>query len=222
MPDQPLTFTARALLFDMDGTLVDSTGVVEVAWRRLAERIGANPDELLAGVHGIRAVETIRRWAPPGSDIEELVAELTDFEISHAADTVAVPGAVELLNALPVPTHALVTSATLPLAVARMKGAGVRLPQFVVTAEDVPRGKPAPDVYLLAAEILGVAPADALVFEDAEAGIQAGLAAGMRVVVVGDHVSPAAPDLPRIRDYEGATVSVGDDGMLALTIPNGM
>jgi mannitol-1-/sugar-/sorbitol-6-phosphatase len=221
VPTPPQTFTARALLFDMDGTLVDSTAVVETAWRRFAERFGADPAEVLAGIHGVRAVDSIRRWAPAGSDIEALVEELTEYEIAHASDTAAVPGAVEFLNALPVPTHALVTSAALPLAVARMKGAGVRLPQFVVTAEDVPHGKPAPDVYLLAAEMLGVDPSDALVFEDAEAGIQAGLAAGMRVVVVGDHVSPSAPDLPRIRDYAGATIAVGEDGMLSVTIPNG-
>jgi mannitol-1-/sugar-/sorbitol-6-phosphatase len=217
-----LTLSARALLFDMDGTLVDSTAVVETAWTRLAERFGVDPVEVLAGIHGVRAVDSIRRWAPAGADIEALVAELTEYEISHASDTAAVPGAVDFLNALPVPAHALVTSAALPLAVARMKGAGVRLPQFVVTAEDVPRGKPAPDVYLLAAEMLGVPPADAVVFEDAEAGIQAGLAAGMRVVVVGEHVSPSGPDLPRIRDYEGATVSAGNDGRLSLTIPNGV
>ncbi|WP_210479274.1 HAD-IA family hydrolase [Naasia sp. SYSU D00948] len=220
MPSQLLTFPARALLFDMDGTLVDSTAVVETAWHRLSERFGVDPDVVLASIHGVRAVDSIRRWAPPGSDIDALVEELTEFEIGAAAETVAVPGAVEFLNALPVTSHALVTSAALPLAVARMKGAGVRLPQFVVTAEDVPHGKPAPDVYLLAAQMLGVDPAEALVFEDAEAGIQAGLAAGMRVVVVGDHVSPDAPDLPRIADYTGVTAVEEGDGLLRVSLPS--
>jgi sugar-phosphatase len=100
-----------------------------------------------------------------------------------------------------------------------MKGAGIRLPQLVVTAEDVPHGKPSPDVYLLGAELLNVAPADAVVFEDAEAGIQAGLAAGMRVVVVGAHRSDATRGLPRIASYEGATVALEADGGLRVTLP---
>jgi sugar-phosphatase len=216
---EPLVLSARALLFDMDGTLVDSTAVVEVAWRAIAERFGADPDEMLATIHGVRAVESIRRWAPPGTDIDAVVAELGESEIASAGETVALPGAVEFLNAVPVERHALVTSAEMPLAVARMRGAGVRLPQFVVTAEDVPRGKPSPDVYLLAAEMLGVEPQEAVVFEDAEAGIQAGLAAGMRVVVVGSHTSERTEGLPRIAGYEGATVTVGPDGALELVLP---
>jgi sugar-phosphatase len=147
------------------------------------------------------------------------VEELTACEIREAGKTRAIDGAVDFLDAVPLASHALVTSATLPLAVARMKGAGIRLPQLVVTAEDVPHGKPAPDVYLIAAELLDVAPADAVVFEDAEAGIQAGLAAGMRVVVVGGHESDATRDLPRIASYAGATVTAGADGLLTVRIP---
>jgi sugar-phosphatase len=218
MPSNALNFTARALLFDMDGTLVDSTDVVEVAWRRFAEGFGIDPVTLLASVHGIRAEESIRRWAPPGTDIAAAVDDLTAFEIREAGKTRAIEGAVDFLDAVPLASHALVTSAMLPLAIARMKGAGIRLPQLVVSAEDVPHGKPAPDVYLLAAELLNVAPADAVVFEDAEAGIQAGLAAGMRVVVVGDHESDSTRDLPRITSYAGATVDAGADGVLTVSM----
>jgi sugar-phosphatase len=219
MTSNALRFPARALLFDMDGTLVDSTAVVEVAWRRFADRFGIDPAQLLGAVHGIRAEESIRRWAPAGTDVAAVVEELTRFEIEQAGRTRAIEGAVEFLAAVPLASHALVTSATLPLAVARMKGAGIRLPQLVVSAEDVPHGKPAPDVYLLAAELLGVAPADAVVFEDAEAGIRAGLAAGMRVVVVGDHVSDSTAGLPRITSYTGATVDVETDGSLRISLP---
>ena len=219
MPSDALQFTARALLFDMDGTLVDSTDVVEVAWRRFAGQHGLDADALLADVHGMRAEESIRRWAPPGTDVAAAVEDLTAFEIREADKTRAIGGAVDFINAVPLASHALVTSATLALAVARMKGAGIRMPQLVVSAEDVPHGKPAPDVYLLAAELLDVAPTECVVFEDAEAGIRAGLAAGMRVIVVGDHVSETTAGLPRIESYRGAAVSVGDDGTLTVAIP---
>jgi sugar-phosphatase len=219
MPSETLRFTARALLFDMDGTLVDSTGVVEAAWRRFAERFGLDAATVLDGIHGIRAEESIRRLAPPGTDVAAVAEEFTAFEIREADKTRAIDGAMEFLDAVPLASHALVTSATLPLAVARMKGAGMRLPQLVVSAEDVPHGKPAPDVYLLAAELLDVAPADAVVFEDAAAGIRAGLSAGMRVIVVGDHVSASTEGLPRIRSYRGATVTTGPDGVLHVSIP---
>jgi mannitol-1-/sugar-/sorbitol-6-phosphatase len=219
MPSESLSFTARALLFDMDGTLVDSTDVVEVAWRRFAGQHGLDADALLKDVHGMRAEESIRRWAPPGTDVAAAVEELTAFEIREADKTRAIGGAVEFLDAVPLASHALVTSATLPLAVARMKGAGIRLPQLIVSAEDVPHGKPAPDVYQLAAELLDVRPADAVVFEDAEAGIQAGLAAGMRVVVVGDHASASTTGLPRIASYGGAAVARAADGRLTVRLP---
>jgi sugar-phosphatase len=219
MPADTHTLTARALLFDMDGTLVDSAEVVEAAWRGMAKRFGMDADVLLSAIHGVRAEDSVRRWAPPGTDIDAVVAELAEYEIDNAASTVALPGAVAFLESIPLSAHALVTSATLPLAVARMKGAGIRLPQLVVTAEDVPHGKPAPDVYLLAAEMLGVERADAIVFEDAEAGIQAGLAAGMRVVVVGGHSSAATLGLPRIASYSAASVVVEDGGTLRVTLP---
>ncbi|WP_307807130.1 HAD-IA family hydrolase [Naasia sp. SYSU D00057] len=218
MPPEPYSFSARALLFDMDGTLVDSHEVVEAAWRDISERLGLDFDALLKVIHGVRAEDTLRRWAPPGTDLEAVAAELAEYEIREARRTRALPGAVAFLDAMPLSAHALVTSATLPLAVARMKGAGIRLPQLVVTAEDALRGKPAPDVYLLAAELLGVDPADAVVFEDAEAGIQAGLAAGMRVIVVGKHRSDATVGLPRIRGYDGATVETREDGTLRVTL----
>jgi len=218
VPPEPHSILARALLFDMDGTLVDSHEVVEAAWRDISERLGLDFDAMLKVIHGVRAEDTLRQWAPPGTDLEAIAAELAEYEIREARRTRALPGAVDFLDAVPLSAHALVTSATLPLAVARMKGAGIRLPQLVVTAEDARQGKPAPDVYLLAAELLGVEPADAVVFEDAEAGIQAGLAAGMRVIVVGEHRSEATRGLPRIAGYDGATLETAQDGALRVTL----
>jgi sugar-phosphatase len=210
----PVTLTARALLLDMDGTLVDSTALVEEIWTMLAKRFGHDPADLLRRIHGVRAVDSIARFAPAGTDVPALLAELDRLELDGSPATVEIPGARDLVAALPAGSHALVTSAGLELARARLAGAGVRVPDVVVTAEDVENGKPHPDGYLLAAERLGVDPADAIVY----AGIRAGLAAGMRVVVVGDHESETTVGLPRVRDHRGTTVEVRD-GILTLTLP---
>ena len=214
----PVTLTARALLLDMDGTLVDSTALVEEIWTMLAHRFGHDPAELIRGIHGVRAADSIARYAPEGTDVPSLLAELDRLELDGSPATVEIPGARDLVAALPAGSHALVTSAGRELARARLTGAGIRVPDLLVTAEDVENGKPHPDGYLLAASRLGVDPADAIVYEDAEAGIRAGLAAGMRVVIVGDHESDTTVDLPRVRDHRGTTVVVRD-GILTLTLP---
>jgi len=214
----PVTLTARALLLDMDGTLVDSTALVEEIWTMLAHRFGHDPADLMRRIHGVRAADSIARFAPAGSDVPALLAELDRLELDGSPTTVEIPGARDLVAALPAGSHALVTSAGPALARARLAGAGIRVPDVVVSADDVTAGKPDPSGYLLAAERLGVDPADAIVYEDAEAGIRAGLAAGMRVVVVGDHASDATVGLPRVRDHRGTTVEVRD-GILTLTLP---
>lgn len=214
----PVTLTARALLLDMDGTLVDSTALVEEIWTMLAHRFGHDPADLMRRIHGVRAADSIARFAPAGSDVTALLAELDRLELDGSPATVEIPGARDLVAALPAGSHALVTSAGPDLARARLDGAGIRVPDVVVSADDVAAGKPDPSGYLLAAERLGVDPADAIVYEDAEAGIRAGLAAGMRVVVVGDHESATTVGLPRVRDHRGTTVEARD-GILTLTLP---
>ncbi|MCJ1695570.1 HAD-IA family hydrolase [Rathayibacter caricis] len=210
----PHLIRARAALFDMDGTLVDSTAVVETIWRSFADRFGLDRAMILASVHGVRAEDSVRRFAPPGSDVAGIVAELNAYELEHTEGTVEIPGAVAFLAALPRTRVALVTSASPALAAGRLAAAGVPSPDVVVTADDVLHGKPAPDGYLAAAERLGVLATDAVVFEDAEAGVLAGLAAGMRVVVVGGHESPSTEGLPRIAHYSDARVVVDGDDLL--------
>lgn len=217
MPEH-VTLTSRAVLFDMDGTLVDSTAVVEEIWTRFATRFGLDRQVVLHSIHGVRAEDSVARFAPAGTDVAAIVAELNAYEIENTEGTVEIAGARDFVASLPADRIALVTSANPRLAAGRLAGAGVPTPAVIVSSEDVSRGKPAPDCYLLAAQTLGVQPHDAIVFEDAEAGILAGIAAGMRVVVVGEHRSAATEGLPRLRDYSGASASV-EDGLITLHLP---
>jgi sugar-phosphatase len=214
------TLTARAVVFDMDGTLVDSTALVERIWTDWCGPLGLHPDEVLAFAHGRQTADTVRRFLPELD--EEAVLRHVDALLSvegRAPDgVVEIPGAAAFLAALPAPLVALVTSASGEIARSRTAVAGVGLPAIVLASEDVPVGKPAPDGYLRAAELLGVDPSDVVVFEDAEAGLQAARASGAQVVVVGEHDGPAAAGLPRIVDYADARVEIGDDGVLTITL----
>ncbi len=179
-----LTLRARALLLDMDGTLVHSTGEVETVWRLWCRRHRLDPEPVLAMCHGVRSREVIRTLAPQ-LDLAQEVALLDDLEIHHTGQAEALAGARTRLASLPVERWALVTSASQRVARHRLHSAGLPLPALLVGAEDVEHGKPDPEPYLLAAEHLGLAAADCLVFEDAPAGISSALRAGCRVVQVG-------------------------------------
>jgi sugar-phosphatase len=213
------TLSCRAILFDMDGTLVDSTVVVEQVWARFADRFGLDLSVILETSHGRRMEDSIARFGPAGIDVAEVKKDLSDFEFVTTEGVVAVPGAADFVRSLPADGVALVTSAGRELATMRMRSVGVPIPGVVVTAEDVDRGQvPHPDPYLAAAAALGVDPADAIVFEDADAGIESGLAAGMRVVVVGSAAGDIARDLPRIRDYSQISAEVDGGGVITLTL----
>ncbi|WP_228977400.1 HAD-IA family hydrolase [Streptomyces sp. DH12] len=211
--------TARALLLDMDGTLVDSDAVVERVWSRWALRHGLDPQEALKVVHGRQGYATMAALLPDRpmelnhAENRELLAE----ETADLDGVVAIPGAPEFLasiNALP---HALVTSADAPLAGARMAAAGLRMPPVRVTAECVSASKPDPEGFLKGAAELGFAPADCVVFEDSEAGVAAGRAAGMRVVGVGPRASAFAPDA-HVADLTRLRVEADADGVLRLHV----
>ncbi len=176
-----MTFTCKAFLFDLDGVLVDSTPSVARIWKEWALDHDLDPEPVVAHAHGRRSIETIRQFAP-GLDAEEENRNVENMEITDKDGIVAIPGAVEFLRRLPLNRFSIVTSATRPLAKARLQYAGFPWPQNAVTAEDVVNGKPHPDPYLKGAALLNVGPADCVVFEDTPAGIQAGKSAGMRVV----------------------------------------
>ncbi|BEJ48401.1 HAD-IA family hydrolase [Aeromonas dhakensis] len=207
-----LTLRARALLLDMDGTLVHSTGEVETVWRLWCRRHRLDPEPVLAMCHGVRSREVIRTLAPQ-LDLAQEVALLDDLEIHHTGQAEALAGARTRLASLPVERWALVTSASQRVARHRLHSAGLPLPALLVGAEDVEHGKPDPEPYLLAAEHLGLAAADCLVFEDAPAGISSALRAGCRVVQVGgrQRLSPGISAL--IQDWRQVSVVVEAEGL---------
>ncbi|WP_194206306.1 sugar phosphatase [Superficieibacter sp. 1612_C1] len=191
----------KGFLFDLDGTLVDSLPVVERSWCQWADRFGISHDEILNYIHGKQAITSLRHFLA-GRPEEEILAEFTLLERIEATDTdgiVALPGALELLKTLE-QNHipwAIVTSGSIPVAHARHKAAGLPMPEVFVTAERVTRGKPEPDAYLLGAELLGLAPQDCMVVEDAAAGVLSGLAAGCHVMAVN-----VPQDMPRLNEVD--------------------
>jgi mannitol-1-/sugar-/sorbitol-6-phosphatase len=177
----PQVFRCEAVLFDMDGTLVDSTHCVERTWRLWADKHRLDIDALLAISHGRQNYETIRLIAPQLETAEE-IAFLVRTEEACRDGIVAVLGASAFLDSLGRDQWAVVTSAWRTLAELRLQCAGLPVPEVLVTADDVARSKPHPDGYLAAALRLGVAPAACVVMEDAPAGIDSGRAAGMTVI----------------------------------------
>ena len=180
----------RAVLFDMDGVLVDSTAAVARVWSVWARKHGLDPDTVVKIAHGRPSISTIRELLP-NADHDAEDREVEQLEIEDVEGIVALPGAAKLLRAIPPNRHAIVTSATRPLAEVRLRAAGLPVPQNLVTARDAPRGKPNPDPYLMGARILGVPPAECVVIEDAPSGIRAGKAAGARVVALRTTASDA-------------------------------
>jgi len=169
------------LLFDLDGTLVDSRAVVERQWRLLCERLGLDFAEVLAVLHGVRSSDVIRSFAP-GSDVAAEAAALDAAEEADSEGLVVVRGAHELLAGLSSRCWGIVTSGHRTLAEGRLRTVGLPVPEVMVCGDEVSAGKPDPEGYLAAARLLDAAPEGCVVVEDARAGVQAGLAAGMRVI----------------------------------------
>lgn len=213
-----------AVLFDLDGVLVESREATERVWLDWARMNGIGEDELRSAMHGVRSVEVVSALRPE----LDAVAESDAIERRQAEDLVglrAIPGAGEALRALREERVAVVTSATRDLAAARLGAVGIELPDVVVYAGDVSRGKPDPEGYQAAAERLGVDPAEALVVEDSPPGVEAGRAAGAATVAVtsthaADQLSAAhvvissLEELPGVlRDrFDASAVLLANDG----------
>ncbi|MEU2264322.1 HAD-IA family hydrolase [Streptomyces sp. NPDC019645] len=186
----------RALLLDMDGTLVDSDAVVERVWRSWATGHGLDPDEAIKVVHGRQGYATMAALLPdrPMAENHAENRQLLAQETADLDGVVPIAGAAAFMETIAALPHALVTSADEALATARMQAAGLRMPETRVTAECVGASKPDPEGFLKGAAELGFAPADCVVLEDSEAGIAAGRAAGMRVLGIGPRAAAFAPD----------------------------
>jgi sugar-phosphatase len=183
-----LTLNCQAILFDLDGTLVDSAIRVQRLWTEWSKRRGLDTESLLEIMHGRPAAETIRLAAPHLSVQDEFQA-LEAEEIADMEGVRPYPSAMELLGQLSSRQWAIVTSGTRRVAEARMRHVGLPKPEIFITVDDVKAGKPAPDGYLLAASRLQVKPSECVVVEDAPAGIQSGKSAGMRVIAVASTLS---------------------------------
>lgn len=198
-----VSFECESVLLDMDGVLVDSSESVAKVWREWAESHGLDPDTVLQTAHGHRAVETVQIVAPH-LDAETEAGKVEIGEIEDAPHVRPIDQSAEFVSTLPSGRWAVVTSATRDLAKARLRQAGIPIPQAFVTAGDVERGKPDPQGYLRAAEMLGSSPGRCLVLEDAPTGVAAAQAAGMITVAVA--TTHTAADLT---DAHVVTSSIG-------------
>ncbi len=209
----------KAALLDMDGTLVNSDAVVERCWRQWAREHGLDPVEVMKVVHGRQGYATMAVLLPerPMADNHADNARMLAQETADTESVVPIAGAPAFLAALRDLPHALVTSADAGLAQARMAAARLPMPRVRITAECVSASKPDPEGFLKGAAELGFAPADCVVFEDSQAGVAAGLAAGMRVVGVGPRA--AALDVTaHIDTLDQIRVEPAEDGGFTLWI----
>jgi mannitol-1-/sugar-/sorbitol-6-phosphatase len=203
-------------LFDMDGTLLTSIAASERVWTAWARRHGVDAIKLLTTMHGKRAEDTVRSLQLPGIDPVAEAAAITLAEIDDVGGIEMIAGAAEFLAALPRERWAIVTSAPRSLAMRRIEAASLPLPDVLITADDVSRGKPAPDGFLLGAQRLGLQASECLVFEDTLAGLRAGEAAGAAVVLISaTHHKPLQTAHPSLLNYSGVRPQV-DAGRLRL------
>jgi sugar-phosphatase len=197
------TFTCSAILFDLDGVLLDSTRVSAAQYTRWALENRLDPDYVMRSAHGVRTVEVIRRVAPH----LDAVAETKKIEDREAAadGIVPIPGALALLNSIPRGRWAVVTSGTRFLAVTRMQKFGIPVPEILVTADDVTQGKPDPEPYKRGAELLHISPAECVVIEDAPAGIRSAHGAGMKVISL-----PSTYPVSELHEADAIVSGLGD------------
>ena len=202
----------EAVLFDMDGTLIDSTPAVIRAWTIWAQEMGLTAEEL-GRHHGVPSAGVVRAVLPPDRQ-KAAIARINELELADVGDIVVLPGAAEALKALVEAKNAIATSCNRPLAWARIRAAGLQPPSTLVTADDVAHGKPDPEPFLMAAQKLGADPRRCLVVEDAPMGLKAAHAAGCFTLAVVTTTPREALDADAVVDNLSAVEFVpGDDGI---------
>jgi mannitol-1-/sugar-/sorbitol-6-phosphatase len=177
----PVQITCKGVLFDMDGILISSIGSVERSWTKWAVMRGIDPAYAIQEAHGRRSIETVAQLRPD-LDAQAENDFIEQLEIEDTEGVEALPGVHALLASLPAGRWTVVTSATEPLARVRLGAGRIPVPTRIVTADDVKEGKPHPEPYLAGAKLLGFAPSECVVFEDAASGAKAGRAAGCTVI----------------------------------------
>lgn len=206
-----ITIECKAILFDLDGTLVDSGVCIENLWAAWAKDNHVDVEYVNSIIHGRTIEETLKLISPYFYN-QECIDEIKRRAINALSHVKPIPGAIEFMKKLPGDRLAIVTSGAREVSMRSITGAGIPVPAVMITAEDVTHGKPDPEPYLQAAIRLGVQPGDCLVFEDAASGIHSAVAAGMRVAVVGsghhDFLDEASIQLT---DYANIQVAFKDD-----------
>ena len=182
-------FLCQAVLFDLDGVLVDSTPCVTRVWSQWARHHGLDPEQVVHVAHGKKAIETIRAVAPQ-LDAEREFRIVERMELEDTDGLCLLPGAKELLSSIPPECYTIVTSGTRRLATKRLATVGLPVPRTMITADDVSRGKPDPEPYLAGAAAVGVAGSECVVFEDAPSGLQSAQAAGATAIGVSTTYMP--------------------------------
>jgi sugar-phosphatase len=208
-----------AILFDLDGVLIDSTTNITRHWRQWAQRHDLDLAEIMRNAHGRITIETMRLVAPH-LPIEEEARQFAAIEVADTEGVVTIAGAPALLDSLPADAWAIVTSGGRDVATARLKSRGLPVPKVMVTADDVTNGKPAPEPYLVAARVLGLPVEQCVVVEDSPAGIAAARAAGMRsLAVASTHASHELEAATAIAgQLDDIQVDTGSDGRLTIHI----
>lgn len=206
------TLRCSGILFDLDGTLIDSIHAVNRAWLTFAKRHNLDPEEVLHSIHGRRAVDSISMFVDQGL-VEAESIWLREQEVRDTYGVVALAGALDLIASLPAGSWGLVTSGTSDVARARLQAAGIPEPQVTVFGEDVTYGKPFPEPYLRGAELMELPPSRLIGFEDTSAGLQSVTSAGLLSVGVGISHPHMIYDYTKVRAEQL-------DGELAISFPD--
>ncbi|MEQ5052876.1 HAD-IA family hydrolase [Klebsiella michiganensis] len=202
----------KGFLFDMDGTLVDSTAIVENTWRSFSDKYSQNYDDVIQYAHGRRTKETVFHFLGETESSMKVAQQIEAHEVKTTDGVIAVPGAKQILSLIDPVHYAIVTSANRELCINRLKAADLYIPKIIVSAENVSKGKPEPDGYLQAAQLLGINIFDMLVFEDAQAGIIAALNSGASLAVIGGCQYADGKSLVRRLDFTSFDIVSTSDG----------